>query len=586
MAIDGLTSSSINQFVASYKAQLTKQRIDPLTTQKKRYEGMNSAWGSLKTKLESFKSFLYDLQKTGSDSVFATKKAESSDSKFVTATADKTASPSGYTMRVDQLAKSDSILTNTLASDTAVGSMAGTHTIQVTSGAYTGKVDVALTGSETNKSVYEAISNAINTDKGIVTSASVDGTSTFTGSGSFVIDLNGTSNTINYDFSSGATYSSVMDTLVSSINTAVGGVTAEKVTSGNNVSLKLTVKNNNHYISMEKANDTGSLLGPANLDINVSKEKSVAGLVTASVFSPTTGKSKLSLTAKETGYDNRLILSDVSGSALSFGGLSGALLSARTLSPDNDTAGFLYTANSSTDNQLNSKLTFNGLNIQRNSNSITDLATGVTFNLKSVMAVTDTSTSVTVKNDTDTVKGKVKEFITKFNDVYTFIKNRSTSDKISRGIFVGEATAQSVLRTFSNLAITNVSGIGGGDFDNFSDVGITFDPTVGLAIGDDAKLTAALEEKPTQVASLFNSSSGYASTLYSKVSALTGSDGTLSKLTNGLGRNITYITDRMTATQSSIDKSSDVLRNQYEKLQMQLATLLTNSQFFGSSSGY
>ena len=77
------------------------------------------------------------------------------------------------------------------------------------------------------------------------------------------------------------------------------------------------------------------------------------------------------------------------------------------------------------------------MDIQRNSNSISDLATGVTFHLKAEMQATDTTSTITVSNDVPTVESDIKDFITKFNAVYTNIQNNSVSSEPEWCIFRG-----------------------------------------------------------------------------------------------------------------------------------------------------
>ena len=124
------------------------------------------------------------------------------------------------------------------------------------------------------------------------------------------------------------------------------------------------------------------------MGIGVSKLKSSAGIVTASVFSPTTTTSQLSLTTASTGLDYRIEnLADTnSSSALATFGLNvGTTRTQFSQSTEPNTAGYIYKDITTDGNLLNAKITFNSLDIQRNSNSISDLATGVTFNLKAEM---------------------------------------------------------------------------------------------------------------------------------------------------------------------------------------------------------
>ncbi|OGU35750.1 MAG: hypothetical protein A2068_06720 [Ignavibacteria bacterium GWB2_35_6b] len=585
--MDILSTSGINQFINSYTASELNKRITPLENRKNKYDQLNTAWSDLSSKLSSFKSILSELKVSTSSSIFNSRKAEFPANDFLSATASKNASVSSYALRVNQLAKSDLVLSQTMASDTEVLSMSGTHSVKVTSGVYSGTVDIELTGSETNDTIMSKISTAINEDHAVVESSSLVAANTFTGAGDFVIRIGDdaddyTETTISYDYTN-QSYDTVIDDIVQQINGNTDGITAEKVVDGSNVSLKLTVDDNEQFITINQADDTGNLL--STLGIDVANEKSAAALVTTSLFAPTTGNSKLSFTAKESGYDNRLILSDVSGSALNFIGLTNAILTSRTQTATDDDAGYMYTANSTSDNELNSKLTFNGINIQRNGNSIDDLVSNVTFDLKSVMDVSDNDVSVGVNIDTNTIKGKVDSFVKTFNEAYTYIKNRFVTDGLGRGIFVGDTTAMSLMNKLSNTVMSKIEGISDDKINYLSEVGISFDPNLGLSVSDSSKLENAIKNTPTQVSDLFNSDTGIAKSLYTTIDAYLGANGTIANMTNSHDKNVNYLNDRMTAINDSIEKSASVLRRQYEQLQTQLVSLLSNQSAFSQSSG-
>lgn len=585
-----LSTSYINQLVTSYTSNEYSKLVSPLETRKQKYSTLSSLWGSLRTNLDSLKSVLYDLKSTSTSNIFNTKTASLSNADFFSASADETANLSSYQMRVNQLAKSDMLVSSTLTSGTAVTSMAGTHTFSITSGDYTKNVSVDLTASETNSSIMSKISAAINSDKATIESSSFDSSSTFTGSGEFKLVIGDsqdeddyTETTISYDYTD-KTYDEIMDDLVSKIGSQ-SGIDAEKVVDGSNVSLKLTGKNASKFVSMEALTDTGGLL--SNLSIDASKVMGASGLATGSVFSPMTGDSKLSITAKNSGYDNRLILSDVSGSILDSVGLNNTLLANRTLAAGDNDAGYMYTSNSSTDNELNAKITFNGINVQRNSNTFDDLITGITFSLKSKMEDTDTTVNVKVDNDTDSIKSKIEEFIKAFNTSYTYIRtNQTTGSTDTRGLFSGDSTANSLKSSLQNAVMQSVSGMSSSSLSRLSDIGVTFDPEIGLTLSDSTKLSDQINKDPDQVASLFNSTNGIAATLYSTVNNYLGSDGTISRVINSLDNNANYLKDRIESVNDRIDKSAEVLRTKYENLQMQLSVLMTSynnvSSLFGS----
>lgn len=580
-----LTTSGINQMVSSFKTVQEQRQIYPLKNKINTYSNLSSTWSSLSTSLSSLKDIAYTLKYSGDSSVFNTSSAKLSDDSFFSVTASSNATPASYAIRVNQLAKSDIAVSNTMASDTAVTSMAGTHKIQIKSGDYTSNVDVTLTSSETNDSIMDAISDAINNDFAVVQSTAHTATDTYTGSGTFKINIDGTETSIDYDYSTGYTWDDVVSDLVSKISSNVDGVTAEKVTDGTDVSLKITVNDKSQYITMAAADDTGTLLDSSNLNIDVTKEKSANALASASVFAPTTGNSKLSITAKNSGYDNRLIMSDTSGSALDFVGLTSTILTDHTVTTTDTDAGFIYDATNSTSNELNSVLEFNGIQVQRDSNTITDLVSDLTINLKAKMESTDTTVTATVGKDVDEIKSKVNDFISKFNDSYLYIKNRYYSGDSGRGIFAGDSTAYSLMKKLQDIAIGKVDGLTSGNYAYLSEIGITFDPSTGLSMSDSSAFETALQNHPDQVEDLFNSTNGVATSLYNSLDSYVGTDGSIADVINSLDNNVSYLNDRVDSIQSSIDKQAENLRKQYESLQQQLAQLLMSQQMYSQFGG-
>lgn len=573
-----LSTSGINQTIESYKLVERNRKISPLETRKSKYSGLSSAWGTLKSRLDSLQSVLSELKSTSDSSIFNSKSSNLSDNDYFSVSASTSAISSAYTLKIDQLAKGDLGVSSTYTSTDSIGLSAGTHTIQIQSGDYTGTADVTVTGSEDYKTFMENLATALNNDKAVVTSTDPGGN--ITTSGTLEFDIGGTKTEISYDYSN-KTYTEVVDDLVEQINSKGFGVTAEN----DGGALKMTVNDKDKYISIaEKSGTSGTLV--SDLGVGVTKEKGTGGLVSVSSFSPSTGNSKLSIVAKETGYDNRLIMSDLSGGAMNAIGFTNSILTNHTTAPDDNTAGFKYDVTSSSSNDLNSKITFNGINIQRNTNNIDDLLQGVEIDLKSAQKDTDEAISFSVSNNTDSIKGKITEFIDKFNEAYTYIKTNYFSDKNNRGLFVGDASASSLMRKLQTTAIENIDGLPAGDLDSLYDLGISFDTTNGLSISDESKLTSAITENVDQVAAVFNSTNGLASTLHTTLEDYLGFDGSITRMIESYDSNVSYYTDRITATNSRIDKSAELLRKQYEQLQINYAEMLNMQNFFSQSGGF
>jgi flagellar hook-associated protein 2 len=591
MALEIISTSTINSLVSSYIVSESQKLVSPLQTRKSKFNNLSSIYSTFSSKLSALKSNLTNLKLTGTDSLFSAKSSSTSNSSFATATASTSASNGAYTLRVNQLAKSDVAISNDLTSSDA-NAITGTHNFSIktgdgSTGEYTSNIEVTFTASETNQTAAEKIADAVNSDKAVVESAVKTASLSYAGgAGSFVIDLNGTETTISVN--GGGTYEELIDELAANINNDIDGITAEKVLdspSSGDVKLKLTVDDSSDYISITHASGFDIV---DNLSIGVTKEKGASGIVTASDFSPTTTTTQLSITSKETGVDYRIKeLSDAgSSTALNAFGLN--LGTSRTSFDQGtapDTAGFLYSDITDANNLLNSKFVFNGLTLQRNSNTISDLVTGTSIKLHSVMQDSDTTVNLSVTNDLSSIKSSIESFITKFNEVYAYLRDNTRSTTDGRGTLIGDTNASSILSELSSISYTQVSGLSAGNLNLLSQIGISFNSSTGLSISDSSLLDTKISEDASQVEALFNSSNGVANTLYDKINPYLGSGGYLALAKATYDNNISDYTTKIGSAQKRINKGADNLRRTYENLQTQLATLITMQSMLSSIGG-
>lgn len=583
MAFDLLTTSGINSLVNSFASNEIQKRVYPLNTRKSKYTNISNAYSTLLTKVDALKSKAYMLKATGTSSVFAVKKATSSNTTAVTVTAGSASQQGAFSLRVNQLAKNDLLISLDKNSNDFSGITApGEFTFAIKSGdgeggQFVSNVKVELNASDfTNGNISfnalaSKISKAINDDKAVVTSNSVTGNSA--SSGAFNLNLNGTTTVINY---SSGFYEEVIDSIISQVNN-LSGIKAEKVANGSNLNVKFTVTDSSKYLSIN--GDTGGIV--SELGIAVNKEKGASGLVSATSFVPANGLTQISLTAKNSGIGFKIEeVSDITGSLLAEFGLN--LGSTRTSFVQNgsgsDTPGFVY--NLST---LNSKIVFNGLNIERSSNTVNDLVSGVSINLKSVLTPEENDVTVDIANDVSSVKSKIDEFITSFNELYNYLKSNSSSSNGSRGILVGDVSASSLNRLLSSLAYTSVAGISSSSINSLSKLGITFNVNSGLSITDSNQLTDAINSNVDEVEQLFTSDNGVAASLFASLESYSGYSGSLAKQKSSADENIKSINDSITKVQNKIDKESNILRNRYIELQSQLSMLLSSAGSYGNN---
>lgn len=586
-----LSSSYINEMIYNFKSVEIKKRLSSIQTKKSNFSSLSSTITDVSSKVTSLLSSLDKLKATSSSSIFNTKSALSSNESYLTATADKTANIGSYELFVTQLAKNDMVISQDVSSS-AVSGLTGKHSFTVKTGDgtnadFTSTISVDLDGTETNSELLSKISSAINTDYVEVNSSAKTAANNYTGNESTIkINLNGTDYSINV--TGGGTYEQLIDELVENINSGIDGINAEKVLddpSTGDVRLKVTGSKTTDYISI--SHDSGFDL-VTDLGIQVDKEVGAASVLSASSFAPGSDTSQLSITSKNSGLDYRIkSIADNSGSTIlaQLGLNLGSSRPSFDQSIEPDTAGFVYSDITNANNQLNAKFSFNNVQIQKNSNTVSDLVSGMTFNIKSVMKDTDPKVNITVEHNNETIRNDVNDFIKKFNDVYTLLKEKTKSTETSRGILRGEATVSSLLNSLRSIGHTTF-GDSDNEFRYLSQIGIKFDATTGLSISDSTLFDDKVNNNTSEVENLFNSSNGLATTLYDSLKKYSGAEGYLSLAKQSYDNSAKYLSDRIDSVTTSIDKSAEVLRKRYQSMQTQLATLLSTQSFFGTGSNY
>jgi len=215
----------------------------------------------------------------------------------------------------------------------------------------------------------------------------------------------------------------------------------------------------------------------------------------------------------------------------------------------------------------NAALTVNGIAISKSSNTITDAIQGVTLSLSSL---TTTPATLTITRDTTAVSDAVNNFVAAYNDLYTTMKTDS-SYQTSGTALAGDSTLRSLQSQMRSIASTAVSS---GTLTNLFDVGLSF-KTDGTLQLDSSKLSSAMAVNFNNVASLFNSTTGFATRFDQWSSAAIAPAGTLSVKTNGITKSISDITNQIAALEVRMTSLEKMYTTQYSQLN---ATLLGMSQ--------
>ncbi|MBI5473874.1 MAG: flagellar filament capping protein FliD [Ignavibacteriae bacterium] len=301
--------------------------------------------------------------------------------------------------------------------------------------------------------------------------------------------------------------------------------------------------------------------------------------VTASVVSDTSGTSRLVFTSKSSGSAQAVSMADVTGTVLNSIGLGASVISGRTGSTATE-GGYLFASTS----LLDSKFKLDGIDIVRGSNSVSDVLTGITLELKGVQLPTDTPVTLTVSSDKSAIKSTIQEFITKYNDALSYLTSKTSvnPDNKTREILASDQVFKTLRINMRTIIASSVTSVTAGNPTLLAEIGIKTNSDGTLTLSDTTKFDEALASNVTKIADLFNSSNGLAGQLNTLIESFTASGGQIQIAQDGASNQLANITTSLTRTNAQIDLKVASFRKQYESLYSAMTRISLQSQSINS----
>lgn len=359
-----------------------------------------------------------------------------------------------------------------------------------------------------------------------------------------------------------ATISGTSDSLEGSYDLVVKQLaTSSKITGGvvskADGTTKISTKDALGYsgkLTITNASANGSESKTIELDIKATDSlKDIANAIN-NAKDPSDDKGTKSAGLKATIVNNQLVISSEE-------------MGDRTLTIGGDLKDSLGFANSQTTRGQSAKFTLDGIEMERNTNTPTDVVDGVTFTLKKA----DPTKTITLglTNDTDKELSAVKDFVSQYNSVMSFLSEKmdvgdpSKSDNTT-GALAGDSTLISLQSKLQSTVLggKSVNGV------SASTLGLSVDRNGTLSL-DETKFKAQLAKNPNAVKDFFfvDTSTKYAT----------------EKTGTGYTADFKAVIDRYTSTKSgsegviSLRKSSyqseiEDYNKQIERITEQIAT--------------
>lgn len=229
----------------------------------------------------------------------------------------------------------------------------------------------------------------------------------------------------------------------------------------------------------------------------------------------------------------------------------------------------------------NAKVQLNGVEVESNSNTFANTIPGMSF---SVSEVTTNAATLTAKNDTDTIKKNIQEFVDVYNELNTLLSQSTkyVEESKTAGVLQGDSATVSLQNSLRML--TQGISDGGGSFKRLADIGIQMREGGGLTV-DGTKMDKGLAKVDDLKALFANKSDalgqggGIAVNFKVFTDKLLAFDGTLNTKTDSLERTLKNNGLEQDKVNSRAEKMETRLYQQYSALDGKMASLNSLSSY-------
>lgn len=241
---------------------------------------------------------------------------------------------------------------------------------------------------------------------------------------------------------------------------------------------------------------------------------------------------------------------------------------------------------------------FGGLSVTSASNTVQDVVSGLTLQVKSTTA---TPVDLTVEIDKEEIESRLQAFVDAYNDVVDFVERNSAFDEEenTRGPLAGDPTVSSALLSLQRILSgryddgddTNPGTSLADQIQGLAEIGISFDANGRLGL-DGETLAEKLDANPLAVRELFRGleadeigprPNGLAASLVEALDPLVRSgDGVLAVRDQSFQSQLDSLADQIANAEARLSQKEESLVLQFTRLETTVSQLQGMSDFLGS----
>lgn len=233
----------------------------------------------------------------------------------------------------------------------------------------------------------------------------------------------------------------------------------------------------------------------------------------------------------------------------------------------------------------------NGIEMTRDSNTVSDAVLGMTLQLKQETG-TRPSTMITVSDDTDKTVKAFQEFVEQYNSTMSFLKSQTAAGTKDVAGSQGKLYGESSLVRFQNSlrqGLTSDLSESSSMYKNLAEIGIKTIDKEGTLLLDAEKLKAALKDNPSEVQKFLAGDgvqSGMAGKLKSLIEGLTDkTDGMIQVKSTSLERSLKDLNRRISEFEDKMAKREAYYVNMFSKLDVAMQKSETQSNWLAAQLG-
>ena len=280
--------------------------------------------------------------------------------------------------------------------------------------------------------------------------------------------------------------------------------------------------------------------------------------VYASYIKDTSGSLRLTLTAKNTGSENKITFADgTSGilKQLGFDNISTSGNERNAINADNKKAHYKV----SNSDQLDASLEINGIDVTSGSNTVQDAISGITLTLLKAQDNNELPVTLTADVNEQAVESVVNPMINAYNDILKFLKQNQT-------VLRGDSSVSSLFSRLRAITSQSVGSASDGNPKYLTELGFKINTDGTLSLSNKETLTNLLKDNPDKVSYLFTAADGFASKINDAMLNLTGDNGLIKARTKSLSDQIDDAATKITNLQDRINRQANSLRTEYESM--------------------